>query len=169
MGKSLIKLIIAVVVVIVIIAVAVMASKSGGKDSLNVSDLQPMVSAPSAALSIGTVDTSKQVDGHHLVAANENYELYLYEPALSIIVKNTKTGAVMESTVRNEERLGNVNETWKGFCSLALWWSCRKRQTQCRKNWVLREVGRRLASNSYLVDSTQSLIIRRKNLALRWR
>lgn len=115
MGKSLIKLIIAVVVVIVIIAVAVMASKSGGKDSLNVSDLQPMVSAPSAALSVGTVDTSKQVDGHHLVAANENYELYLYEPALSIIVKNTKTGAVMESTVRNEERLGNVNETWKGF------------------------------------------------------
>ena len=115
MGKSLIKLIIAVVVVIVIIAVAVMASKSGGKDSLNVSDLQPMVSAPSAALSIGTVDTSKQVDGHHLVAANENYELYLYEPALSIIVKNTKTGAVMESTVRKEERLGNVNETWKGF------------------------------------------------------
>lgn len=115
MGKSLIKLIIAVVAVIVIIAAAVMASKSGGKDSLNVSDLQPMVSAPSAALSIGTVDTSKQVDGHHLVAANENYELYLYEPALSIIVKNTKTGAVMESTVRNEERLGNVNETWKGF------------------------------------------------------
>lgn len=115
MGKSLIKLIIAVVVVIVIIAVAVMASKSGGKDSLNVSELQPTVSAPSAALSIGTVDTSKQLDGHHLVAANENYELYLYEPALSIIVKNTKTGAVMESTVRNEERLGNVNETWKGF------------------------------------------------------
>ena len=115
MGKSLIKLIIVVVVVIVIIAVAVMASKSGGKDSLNVSELQPTVSAPSAALSIGTVDTSKQLDGHHLVAANENYELYLYEPALSIIVKNTKTGAVMESTVRNEERLGNVNETWKGF------------------------------------------------------
>lgn len=115
MGKSLIKLIIAVVVVIVIIAVAVMASKSGGKDSLNVSDLQPMVSAPHAALSGGAVDTSKQLDGHHLVAANENYELYLYEPALSIIVKNKKTGAIMESTVRNEERLGNVNETWKGF------------------------------------------------------
>lgn len=115
MGKSLIKLIIAVVVIIVIIAVAVMASKSGGKDSLNVSDLQPTVSAPVAALSDEAVDTSKQLDGHHLVAANENYELYLYEPALSIIVKNTKTGAVMESTVRNEERLGNVNETWKGF------------------------------------------------------
>lgn len=115
MGKSLIKFVIVVLVIVVIIAVAVMASKSGGRDSLDVSDLQPVVSAPSAALSDGAVDTSKELDGHHLVAANDNYELYLYEPALSIIVKNTKTGAVMESTVRNEERLGNVNETWKGF------------------------------------------------------
>lgn len=115
MGKSLIKLIIAILVIIVIIAVAVMASKSGGKDSLNVSDLQGTVSALGAALSDGAVDTSRELDGHHLVAANDSYELYLYEPALSIIVKNTKTGAVMESTVRDEERLGSVNETWKGF------------------------------------------------------
>lgn len=115
MGKSLIKFVIVVLVIVVIIAVAVMASKSGGRDSLDVSDLQSVVSAPGAALSDGAVDTSKELDGHHLVAANDNYELYLYEPALSIIVKNTKTGAVMESTVRNEERLGNVNETWKGF------------------------------------------------------
>lgn len=115
MGKSLIKLIIAALVIVVIIAIAVMASKSGGRNSLDVSGLQPTVSEPGAALSDGAVDTSRELDGHHLVAANDNYELYLYEPALSIIVKNTKTGAVMESTVRNEERLGNVNETWKGF------------------------------------------------------
>ncbi len=89
MEKSLIKFIIAVVVIIVIIAVAILASKSGGKNSLNVSDLQPTISAPQAALSDGAVDISKQLDGHHLVAANENYELYLYEPALSIIVKNS--------------------------------------------------------------------------------
>lgn len=114
-GKSLIKIVIVVLVLVVIIAIAVMASKSGGRDSLDVSGLQPVVSAPSAALSDGAVDTSRELDGHHLVAANDNYELYLYEPALSIIVKNTKTGAVMESTVRSEERLGNVNETWKGF------------------------------------------------------
>ena len=114
-GKSLIKAGIAVLVIVVIIAVAVVASRSGGKDSLNVSDLQPMVSAPAAKLSDGAVDISKELDGHYLVAANDNYELYLYEPALSIIVRNTKTGAVMESTVRDEERLGSVNETWKGF------------------------------------------------------
>ncbi len=114
-GKGLIKFGIAVLAIIVIVAVAVAASKSGGKDSLNVSELQTAVNAPEAALSDGAVDTSRQLDGHHLVAANDTYELYLYEPALSIIVKNIKTGAVMESTVRDEERLGNVNETWKGF------------------------------------------------------
>lgn len=115
MGRSLIKFAIAVLVIIVVIAAAVVASKSGGRNSLDVSQLQPAVSAPAAALSDGAVDTTKELDGHHLVAANDNYELYLYEPALSIIVKNTKTGAVMESTVRSEERLGSVNETWKGF------------------------------------------------------
>lgn len=115
MGRSLVKFAIAVLVIIVVIAVAVVASKSGGRNSLDVSQLQPAVSAPAAALSDGAVDTTKELDGHHLVAANDNYELYLYEPALSIIVKNTKTGAVMESTVRSEERLGSVNETWKGF------------------------------------------------------
>ena len=66
MGKSLIKFVIAVLVIVVIIAVAVVASRSGGKDSLNVSDLQPTVSAPGAALSDGVVDTSKELDGHHL-------------------------------------------------------------------------------------------------------
>ncbi|MDE6991072.1 MAG: hypothetical protein K2P42_10500 [Lachnospiraceae bacterium] len=115
MGRSLVKFIIAVLVIIAVIAAAVIASKSGGKDSLNVSDLQTAVSAPGAALSDKPVDTSRELDGHHLVAANDSYELYLYEPALSIIVRNTETGAVMESTVRDEERLGNVNETWKGF------------------------------------------------------
>lgn len=114
-GKKLLKFIIAVVVVIVIIAVAVVVSKSGGKGSLDVSDAQQAVKEPEAPLSDRAVDGSKQLDGHHLIAANDNYELYLYEPTLSIIVKNTKTGAVMESTVRDESRLGNVNETWKGF------------------------------------------------------
>lgn len=115
MKKKLIQFVIIIVVVIGIIAVAVLASKSGGSDSVNVSEVQQTVKEPQAALSDGTVDTSKQLDGHHLVAANDSYELYLYEPALSIIVKDLKTGAVMESTVHDEERLGNVNETWKGF------------------------------------------------------
>ncbi len=51
MGRSLVKFIIAVLVIVVVIAAAVIASKSGGKDSLDVSDLQTAVSAPGASLS----------------------------------------------------------------------------------------------------------------------
>lgn len=114
-GKNIVKVLIVVAVIIVIILIAAVASKSGGRNSLNISEVQQEVTPPQAQLSTGAVDTSKELNGHYLVAANDNYELYLYEPALSIIVKNVKTGAVMESTVRDESRLGSVNETWKGF------------------------------------------------------
>lgn len=114
-GKSIVKVLIVVAVIIAIILIVAVASKSGGRNSLDVSEVQQEVAPPQAQLSIGAVDTSKELNGHYLVAANDNYELYLYEPALSIIVKNVKTGAVMESTVRDESRLGSVNETWKGF------------------------------------------------------
>lgn len=114
-GKTIIKIAIVVAVFAIIIVIAAAASKSGGRNSLDISQAQQEVTPPQAQLSEGAVDTSKELNGHYLVAANDSYELYLYEPALSIIVKNVKTGAVMESTVRDEGRLGNVNETWKGF------------------------------------------------------
>ena len=114
-GKNIVKVLIVVAVIIAIILIAAIASKSGGRNSLNISEVQQEVTPPQAQLSTGAVDTSKELNGHYLVAANDNYELYLYEPALSIIVKNVKTGAIMESTVRDESRLGSVNETWKGF------------------------------------------------------
>lgn len=94
---------------------AILVSNSSKKNALDFSQVQQRVQEPAAALSDGSVDTSKEINGHHLAAENDSYELYLYEPALSIIVRNKETGAMMESTVRDEERLGNVNETWKGF------------------------------------------------------
>lgn len=60
-------------------------------------------------------DTSKTIKDHKLVAENENYELYLYEPALSILIRNKDTGSVMESTIQDTEGLSGVNDTWKGF------------------------------------------------------
>lgn len=112
--KALIGLIVALII-IVIVVVAILVSNSGKKDALDFSQVQQTVKEPAAALSASGVDTSRELNGHHLVAENDGYELYLYEPALSIIVRNKLSGAMMESTVRDEERLGNVNETWKGF------------------------------------------------------
>lgn len=117
--KAVKKRILGVIILAVLILAAVicyyLVTNSGKKDSLEFSQIQQTVTDPAAALSEAKADTSKTLDGHTLVAENNLYELYLYEPALSIIVRNKNTGAVMESTIRDDEKLAKVNETWKGF------------------------------------------------------
>lgn len=117
--KAVKKKIMTVVVILVLILAAALCyylvTNSGKKDSLEFSQIQQVVTEPEAALSKTKADTSKTLNGHTLVAENDLYELYLYEPALSIIVCNKNTGAMMESTIREEEKLTNVNDTWKGF------------------------------------------------------
>lgn len=55
----------------------------------------------------------KTIKGHDLVAENDALALYLYEPTLSLIVRDKKTGAIMESTVRESD--GTLNTTWENF------------------------------------------------------
>lgn len=117
--KTVKKRILGVIILAVLILLAAicyyLVTNSGKKDGLDFGQIQQTLPEPAAALSNGTTDTSKTLEGHTLVAENDLYELYLYEPALSIIVRNKSTGAVMESTIRDNEKLANVNETWKGF------------------------------------------------------
>lgn len=49
---------------------------------------------------------------HELVAENSDYELYLREENISIIMRDKETGAIMESTVLDSEGL---NATWLDF------------------------------------------------------
>ena len=105
-----------IVIVLILVAIVIynVVSNIGKKDSVEISTAVQSVTEPLAALSDGAVE-AKTCEGHTLVAENDSYELYLYEPALSIIVRNKKTGAMMKSTVREEENLEGVNDTWKGF------------------------------------------------------
>ena len=54
-----------------------------------------------------------EIDGHRLIAQNENLELYLKEATLSIIIRNRATGAVMYGAV-DEPDPGN-NQIWQDF------------------------------------------------------
>ncbi|MFR3994574.1 MAG: DUF5696 domain-containing protein [Turicibacter sp.] len=54
-----------------------------------------------------------EIDGHQLIVQNNNYELYLEEQSLSIIVRDKKTSAVMYSTVENPDTKNNI--TWQNF------------------------------------------------------
>ncbi len=116
--KKLKRRVLTIVILIVILVAAAaiyhVVTNSGSSDSLSFADVEEQIAESVAALSDKAVEQAT-LEGHTLVAANDAYELYLYEPALSILVRNKKTGAVMESTVRDEESLAKVNDTWKGF------------------------------------------------------
>lgn len=48
-----------------------------------------------------------------LIAENDNYELYLSGPTLSVSMKDKKTGEILETTVAEDD--GKSNKQWKGF------------------------------------------------------
>ena len=60
-----------------------------------------------------TEDQAATIKEHKLIVENDEYQLYLYEETLSIIIRDKRTGAIMESTVSEED--GKSNASWKNF------------------------------------------------------
>ncbi|HEX3021884.1 MAG TPA: DUF5696 domain-containing protein [Lachnospiraceae bacterium] len=58
-------------------------------------------------------ESTKEIKGHTLIASNDSYELYFKEESVSIIVRDKKTGSIMESTVSEDKVKGN--NSWAGF------------------------------------------------------
>ncbi len=58
-------------------------------------------------------NNAQTIKDHKLIAENDNYQLYLYEDTLSIIIRDKKTGTIMESTVTEDD--GKSNASWKNF------------------------------------------------------
>lgn len=49
------------------------------------------------------------------VAESDSYELYLYEPTMSIILRNKATGVLLLSTLSEEDDNGANNKTWTAY------------------------------------------------------
>lgn len=58
-------------------------------------------------------EAAATIKNHDLVAENDTLALYLYEPTLSLIIRDKETGAIMESTVQDSD--GTLNATWENF------------------------------------------------------
>jgi len=58
---------------------------------------------------------NNEIYGHKLVAQSDSHELYVLEDTLSIIVRDKKTGAIMESTLREGLDDHISNATWNGY------------------------------------------------------
>lgn len=72
--------------------------------------------SPSSMTARAAVQSS--INGHELIAENDNYALYMNEEYLSLVVLDKKTGAYMESAVSYDD--GKNNETWMAAMRSAL-------------------------------------------------
>lgn len=57
-------------------------------------------------------DSVESIDNHNLIVSTSEYDLYLKEENLSIILRNRNTGALLYSTVERPDR---SNERWTNF------------------------------------------------------
>ncbi|MDY6323535.1 MAG: DUF5696 domain-containing protein [Catonella sp.] len=65
----------------------------------------------------GKIDKSEwiTIKDYEKVAESDTYEMYYYEPRLSIILKDKKTGKLIESTLSDEKDDGAANSGWVGY------------------------------------------------------
>lgn len=67
-------------------------------------------------LKIDTLAAGNDISSEYkIVAESDTYELYVYEPTLSIILKNKQTGALIRSTLSEEENDQVNNKTWTAY------------------------------------------------------
>ena len=73
-----------------------------------------MLSIPQLQLTARAAGSDIPAD-YSKVAESGNYELYLYEPTMSIILKNKTTGKLLRSTLAEEDDNGANNKTWTAY------------------------------------------------------
>ena len=73
-----------------------------------------VLSIPAFSLNVHAAGSDIPSD-YALVASSGSYELYLYEPTLSIIIKNKETGKILRSTLAEEDDDGLNNKTWTAY------------------------------------------------------
>ena len=55
------------------------------------------------------------IDDYEVVAESDDYNMYFYEPRLSVILENKETGKLMYSTLMDAEDDGTSNSLWNAY------------------------------------------------------
>jgi len=87
-------------------------SRGGGDVAPPAGHVPEYIPPQGAAVSL-LAHTGQSLHGHDLVAENDNFLLYLYEPRLSIIIQHRESGAYMRSTVDTPR--DTDNNLWQGL------------------------------------------------------
>ncbi|MCR5297080.1 MAG: hypothetical protein K6E17_06690 [Clostridiales bacterium] len=56
-----------------------------------------------------------EYEGYEFVTASDRYEMYLYEPQLSLVLRNRDNGSLIASTLNANTAQGKLNKTWTGY------------------------------------------------------
>ena len=84
--------------------------------SLLVAALLFVTAIPAASMEVSAAPSNTTIGSEYeMVAESDAYEMYLYEPTMSIILKNKGTGAILRSTLSAEEDDGLNNKTWNAY------------------------------------------------------
>lgn len=66
---------------------------------------------------VGKLDESEwiTIEDYEVIAESDTYKMYFYEPRLSIMLENKKTGQILESTLSDEKDDGDSNASWNAY------------------------------------------------------
>ncbi len=78
-------------------------------------DPAPITEAVSGAEEQAESRLPEEYREYELCAENDKYEMYLYEPQISILLRNKENGSLISSTLNEHTAQGRLNKTWKGY------------------------------------------------------
>ena len=99
--------------IILVLLLLLCACKSTTWDGIPPAGIIPEYIPPAGASESLLINTGRTLHDHVLVAENENFSMYLYEPRLSLIIQDRKSGAYMRSSP--PEPLSQDNNLWQGL------------------------------------------------------
>lgn len=93
------------------------AAEETGEETGEETDDTDATEDASEGEALGKVDRSEWItmEDYEKIAESDTYNMYFYEPRLSIILENKKTGALLESTLSDEKDDGTSNASWNGY------------------------------------------------------
>ena len=115
------KKIIAVLLAAVVVITAVPATAFfATNDSVKTTDTKKETQQPPKPTNTkdaakAPTDTPITMADYKVIAESSTYKMHFYEPRLSVILENKKTGAMMETTLSDAKDDDTSNKTWKGY------------------------------------------------------
>lgn len=107
--------------VVVVTAIPTTAFLATNKESAKTEDTQktqttlPPKPTNTKDATTAKSDTPVTMADYKVIAESDTYKMHFYEPRLSVILENKKTGKLLETTLNDAKDDGTSNPSWQGY------------------------------------------------------